>query len=231
MYEETLKLLIAKLGADHSDTLMCQENLAGAYASAGRIAEAVPLFEETLRLRTAKFGHDHPDTFPARNNLATAYSETGRMDEAITLNETTVKLATAKLGQDHPDTLGAMNNLARCYIHAKRWSDAEKIARICLSVRKEERAPDWMTYYTMCQLGAALAGQNQLTEAESFMIDGYEGMKALESTMSVPDRRLLADSVRHIVKVYSAWNKPEKAAEWKAKIALPDLPANVFAGP
>jgi len=231
MYEETLKLLTAKLGADHSDTLMCRENLAGAYASAGRVAEAVPLFEETLKRRAAKFGRDHPDTLVARNNLATAYSETGRMDEAITMNETTLKLATAKLGQDHPDTLGTMNNLARSYIHAKRWSDAEKIARMCLSVRKEAQAPDWMRYYTMCQLGAALAGQNQLAEAASFLVDGYEGMKALEPTMSVPDRRLLTDCVRHIVTVYSAWNKPEKAAEWRAKLGLPDLPANVFDRP
>jgi serine/threonine protein kinase len=228
LLEQTLKLLVAKLGADHSDTLICRENLAAAYASAGRLGEALPLFEETVKVRATKFGPDHPDTLIARNNLAMAYSESGRIDEAIAIYETTRNLVETKLGKDHRDTLGTMNELARLYLQAKRWSDAEKTARACLAIRNEAPASGWTKYYTMCQLGSALAGQNHIPEAMPFLVGGYEGMKAMEATMSLADRRLLADSVRNIIAAYLACNKPEEAAEWSAKLNLPDLPANVF---
>jgi hypothetical protein len=31
--------------------------------------------------------------------------------------------------------------------------------------------------------------------------------------------------------MYEAWGKPGKAAEWKSKLGLTDLPADVFARP
>ena len=34
-----------------------------------------------------------------------------------------------------------------------------------------------------------------------------------------------------MVRLYEAWGKPEQAAAWKAKLGLPDLPADVFARP
>ena len=61
----TLKLRESKLGPDHPDTLKSRNNLANAYWSAGRNAEAIALHEETLKLRESKLGPDHPDTLRA----------------------------------------------------------------------------------------------------------------------------------------------------------------------
>ena len=70
LFEETLKLVKAKLGPDHPDTLTSMNNLASAYQAAGKLDQALPLFEETLKLRKAKLGPDHPDTLISMNNLA-----------------------------------------------------------------------------------------------------------------------------------------------------------------
>jgi hypothetical protein len=50
------------LGDDHPDTLTSRNNLASAYASAGRVAEATTLYEQVLTDRQRVLGDDHPDT-------------------------------------------------------------------------------------------------------------------------------------------------------------------------
>jgi tetratricopeptide (TPR) repeat protein len=115
LLEETLKLMKAKLGADHPDTLASMASLAVGYHSVGKLDLALPLYEETLKLTKAKLGADHPHTLTSMNNLATSYRAAGKLDLALPLLEETLKLRKAKLGADHPDTLTSMHNLAVGY--------------------------------------------------------------------------------------------------------------------
>jgi hypothetical protein len=34
-----------------------------------------------------------------------------------------------------------------------------------------------------------------------------------------------------VVRLYEAWHQPDRAAAWKARLGLTDLPADVFARP
>jgi hypothetical protein len=62
------------LGADHPDTLASRNSLAGAYESAGRLDEAIPLHEQTLADCERVLG-DQPLTRTARANLSDAVSD------------------------------------------------------------------------------------------------------------------------------------------------------------
>ncbi|MGW5317830.1 tetratricopeptide repeat protein, partial [Nocardia thailandica] len=95
----------------HPTTLASRNNLAGAYESAGRLAEAITLYEQTLSDSERLLGPDHPDTLTSRNNLAYTYESAGRLAEAITLYEQTLSDSERVLGPDHPDTLTTRNNL------------------------------------------------------------------------------------------------------------------------
>ncbi len=86
-------------------TLESQNELALAYQSAGRTADAIANGEETLKLLTAKLGPDHPATIASRNNLALTYAAVGRRADAIAMQEESLRLSTSKLGPNHPDTL------------------------------------------------------------------------------------------------------------------------------
>ena len=90
--------------------------------SAGRPAEAIPLFEQTLVGRQRLLGADHPRTLGTRNNLAAAYRDVGRVDEAILLFEQALAGRERILGIDHPDTVTTRNNLALVYKDADRAS-------------------------------------------------------------------------------------------------------------
>ena len=112
------------LGPDHPSTLTARNNLAGAYQTAGRLDEAIPLYEQNLEDRTRILGPHHPDTLTARNNLASAYQAAGRLNEAIPLHEQNLEDRTRILGPHYPDTLNSRNNLAGAYDDAGRLDDA-----------------------------------------------------------------------------------------------------------
>ena len=81
-----------------------------------------------------------------------------------------------------------------------------------------------------------LARPREVREAEPLLLTGYEGLKAhtlaFKYYASRPSRwRRLDEAGERIVRLYEAWRQPEKAAAWRARLGLADLPADVFARP
>ena len=58
------------LGAEHPDTLISVNNLAGLYESQGRYGEAEPLYVRALAGLQRKLGPEHPTTVVVQKNLA-----------------------------------------------------------------------------------------------------------------------------------------------------------------
>jgi hypothetical protein len=112
-----------------------------------------------------------------------------------------------------------MNNLAGAYLDARRWAEAERTARECLSLRDKKSPDDWWRYHTMSQLGAALARQTKYAEAEPLLLQGYEGLKAREAKIPASRKDALAEAAARIVPFYKAWGQNDKAAEWRSRLA------------
>ena len=130
------------LGDDHPQTLTSRGNLAGAYYSAGRLDEAIPLHEEVLADRVRVLGDDHPHTLTSRGNLAGAYQSAGRLDQAITLYEEVLADRVRVLGDDHPHTLASRNNLAGAYESAGRLDEAITLLEEVLADTTRILSPD-----------------------------------------------------------------------------------------
>ncbi|MGW1171286.1 tetratricopeptide repeat protein [Streptomyces sp. NPDC001153] len=96
------------------DLASALNNLASAYATAGDLDRAIPLYERTLDDSVRVLDEDHPETLYARNNLASASASAraGDADRAIPLYERTLDDSVRVLGEDHPNTLYTRNNLA-----------------------------------------------------------------------------------------------------------------------
>jgi hypothetical protein len=60
-------------------------DLASAYHSSGRLAQAIPMYERTLQDHERIMGQDHPGTLAARANLASAYDTVGWHTAAVAL--------------------------------------------------------------------------------------------------------------------------------------------------
>jgi hypothetical protein len=75
---------------------------------------------------------------------------------------------------------------------------------------------------------ARLAWQTKLLEAEPLLVEGYSGMKAREAKIAPAAQPRLAEAIRRLVDLYTAWEKPDEAANWqkvldkaKAETAIP----------
>ena len=218
LFEETFKRRQAKLDRDHPETLNTMNNLALSYRDSGRLKEALTLYEETLARAKAKLGPDHPLTLQVMKNLGAAYQAADRLPEALPLFEAALKGRQAKLGPDHPDTLALMTQLARAYLVDKP-AQAESLLRQALAAL-EQKSPDrWRNFEVRSLLGASLLGQKKFSEAEPFLVQGYDGMKAREVKIPAPSKRLLAEAGNRVVTLYKAWGNKDKAEEWTKKLA------------
>jgi hypothetical protein len=56
-------------------------------------------------------------------------------------------------------------------------------------------------------------------------------MKAREVRIPVPERSRLHEAAERVIGLYEDWGRPDQVAAWKAKLGMPDLPADVFARP
>jgi tetratricopeptide (TPR) repeat protein len=159
---------IAKLGADHPNTLLSKHNLAVLYKAWGRKYDrAEALFREVLGTSTAKRGADHPFTLITMHSLAVLYQLQEKLDQAEPLFAEVLRVRTAKLGADHPEILQSMNNLAMLYLDQRKYDQAEKLlgraekeARQKLSIAH----PDTQKY--VHNLAECHEQMGQLTQAE-----------------------------------------------------------------
>jgi non-specific serine/threonine protein kinase/serine/threonine-protein kinase len=231
MQEEILRLETAKLGPDHPSTLMSRNNVASAYFAAGRVAEAIALLEATLKPKTVRFGPDHSSTLNSRWLLTLAYERLGRWADAESLRRDALARRRKAEKPDSPHLAGDLAGFGQNLLRQGKWPEAESVLRESLAISVKAQTDDWRRFHTMSQLGGALLGQGRYAVAEPLVIAGYEGMRARESRIAVPDRSRLREAAGRVVQLYEAWGQPEKAAAWKAKLGLTDLPADVFARP
>ena len=100
-----------------------------------------------------------------------------------------------------------------------------------LRIREKATPDDWRRYDAMSLVGGMLLGQNDYAAAEPLIVPGYEGMKARELRIAMPDRPRLREAAERVIRFYEQWNKPDQATSWKARLGIPDFPADVFARP
>ena len=60
----------------------------------------------------------------------------------------------------------------------------------------------------------ALRGLRHYGAAEALLVEGCSGVLGNSEPSNVEKRR----AVEHLVALYDAWGKPEKAAEWRTKL-------------
>lgn len=86
--------------------------------------------------------------------------------------------------------------------------------RQAVEVYRKATPDTWERFRAESLLGATLAGQKRYAEAEPLLLAAYSGLWARKYT-SASDRGDLDDVRKRIIDLYAAWDKPEKAAEWR----------------
>jgi hypothetical protein len=228
LFEEVLKRRQAQLGPDHPDTLTTMANLGVNYRDARRLPEGTALLERAWAMARKRPGA--PAVF-ILTALAERYDHAGQFAKAEPLYRAALAEEVKRRGEGSLPAASALDPLGRHLLKWHKCAEAEPLLRQCLKVRERHEPNDWETFNTKSLHGASLLGQKNLTEAEPLLLAGYEGMKQREAKVPPVAMARLVESIERLVQFYEATGRPEKAAEWKARLGRTDMPADVFARP
>ena len=188
---------------------------------ASKPSEAEPLFRQALEGYRKWQGPTGHLTIDLTRDLAALLYRSGRNAEAEPLIRYALEQCRKHFGRDNPQMAGILASMGLSLVQQGKWTKAEPLLRESLSTREKVQPDEWTTFNTRSLLGGSLLGQKKFAEAEPLIVSGYEGMKAREARIAQPGKPRLIEAAERVVKLYEAWDKKDKAAEWRAKLAKP----------
>jgi tetratricopeptide (TPR) repeat protein len=215
--EQVRSARIRKLGPYHPHTVHTLENLALAHMSAGKPEIALPLLEQAVSgLEQLKFHHG--DAGRIVGNYCTCLEELDRRAQALNWRRRWLEIQRKRSGPESAAYAESLMDLGERLIDARSYSEAEPILRECVAISRKTRPDHWSTYYAMSMLGRALFGQNKPGEAEPFLAQGYEGLKARHDHIpSLLARHHIGEALQQLIQFYESTNQVEKAKSWRAR--------------
>jgi eukaryotic-like serine/threonine-protein kinase len=230
LFEEALGLRKRKQGADHPDTLLVAFNLGVNYSDAGRHDEAVAVFDEWLPRAQARLKPDQPPRDFGLSAGAEVYTRAGRPEKAEPLLRERAARQKQATGADSPEYAVVLAQLGASLLQLQQWARAEPVLRDGLAIRERIEPGAWTTFYAKSQLGVALLGQDKFVDAEPLLLTGYEGMKQCETSIPADARFRLTEALERLVRLYDAWGKKDRAAQWREELLKAKSPAGRRSG-
>src|SRR5688500_5351684 len=167
-----------------------------------------------LETRRVKLGPEHDETLIAMNNLAGILVGQERWDEALALIEEALAIRSRIFGDAHPESLRLLRNLALMYRAQKRYEEsASRYVRLVAAQRKLYGPGDPRTLESVVGAAAVLNAVQDYEQAEALALDAYEHYRARGESEA---RTAAVASL--LVRIYEAWEKPEEARAWRARV-------------
>jgi serine/threonine protein kinase/Tfp pilus assembly protein PilF len=204
-----------------STTLMDLGLIAGAR---GDYPGAESRFQKALSAQRATLGERHPVVATTLNNLARVLYEQRRYDDAEAALQEALDIAIPALGSGHQLVAIYTLGLGRVRLAQREPAAAEALIRKGLEVRGRASTivpsrrhtfidDDWSVGASESLLGAALTAQRRYEEAENALLAARRDLAAMPN----PPAKQINTNVSRLVDLYEAWDKRDKAAEFRAR--------------
>jgi len=216
LFHKTLNSRIRVFGEEHLDTIDSMYWLGVLYWCEERYDEAEPLFVKVLKLRRRILGEDHTDTLVALYSLAWTYSCQERYKMAEPLFHKGLETTNQALGPEHPVTLETMRGLVVMMTKQGRNEKALPLAIKTLNSRRRVLPDKHIDILeSVNDLAVLYRKQGDYAKAEPLLLEALEGRR-LKLGDTHPHT---IESWHNLIDLYEAWNKPEKANEWRVKLS------------
>jgi tetratricopeptide (TPR) repeat protein len=214
LYRDALAMRRRVLGEPHPDVATSLNNLATLREDQGDFAGAEQLYRAALAMRQKLFG--------GGLLVARSLNNLGRMREAQGDDASAEPLLRQALANcDHipeirrkVDRAIFLRNLGEVLTRHKP-AEAEPLAREALSIFQELHSPARRTADAESVLGGSLAALGRYAEAEPLLTDGYAQLARASGDL----RRQRRQALERLVTLYSAWQKPDRAATYRTLLA------------
>ena len=208
----------ARRGEFHEQTRKATNVLIDVYLSQGKCDPATPLCEAMAGYYRREFGQSSEHTRRALANLGQCYRLAGRYPEAVaTLREAATGFREAARSDD-PGFRAVLANLGRALVALGRHAEAEKVLREALTLYEGQAPKSPIVFTLRSVLGEALTGRGRYADAEPLLVSGYEGLARAAGA----NPRAADDAARRVAALYEHWDKPDRAAAWRAKVRRPE---------
>lgn len=217
LFRETIET--AQWPVEHRSDLRYATERANMYREQGQYDKAEFLFDKTLETLRKDKGDEHFLTTLCMCGLVQLYVDQDRYEEANASFNEVLPIARRRLRKDHPVTIKLMNTLAVLYSKQKHYDEAEGLFDEVLKGRQRELGDDHPdTLESKNDLAVLFKQQGDHDKSEPLLLEALEGRR-----LKLGDKHPhTIESWQNMIDLYEAWNKPEKAKEWRTKLQKTD---------
>ena len=140
----------------------------------------------------------------------------GNYEEAARSYRDSLEILTRVLPEGHPGLASPIVGYGKTLLKQDRPAEAEPLLRRGLGLqRKALPTGHRKTAVTESNLGACLVRLQRYDEAERLLLDSYDAMR---TNLAAGHPRTI-EALKRIVALYDAWDKPDRRAEYAAKLS------------
>ena len=204
-----------KLRGDESRAVATNlHDLAKLMKAKGDYDGAELLQREALAIYRKLLGDEHPFVFAGLNNLALLLQTKGDYDGAEPVLREALAIRQKMLGDEHPKVARTIADLG--IVLREKGDLDEALTLLSQAVHKFAAAlgeESSQTGNARSHLGDCLTKLSRYEEAEQQLLEAHRVLK----TALGAEHKYTITAIERFVALYKAWDKPEKAAEWRAR--------------
>jgi hypothetical protein len=187
------------------------------------LEEARSGYEDVRGARQRVLGPEHPSTLDSLLSVAEIDLERGLTDQALKVCSRVLAVQRRVLPRGHADLAGTLICAGTGLNRQARFREAQADLEEAINIAGAE---SYEVARAKSLLGESLAGQRAFPRAEPWLLAGHDEL----ARDPMAPTRWRRDAAQRLVALYDAWGKPEKAKEWRAKLATQASPEPSPAG-
>ena len=213
-----LEMFRATVGDQHPMYFNALAATANVRALRGRRAEARPMFVEAIAGSRRVLGPGSPEVGITLTQYADLLAAEGSLEEAVAAAGQAHTLNHDALGPAHPNTGVTRAFVARYECRLDRFDSATAGFREALGIIEGALPPTHPRVISVRdELAGCLMRARRYDEAEAALVASFEALGGSTSSTQAP-APVRAVAAR-LVELYDAWNRPERAAAYRAVAA------------
>jgi serine/threonine protein kinase len=227
MLDQVYKAKVKKIGADHPQTLLTLSRLASTHQLAGHLDQAVVLFRQSVE-GFEKRGFQDQFAERSLSRLIAGLEKQELYAEAESWRRKWLAALKEHHKENSPQYAYQLEGLGLDLLEQQQWVEAEKVVRECQALQTKlfDTAPTmpttgslkvspWRVAHAKSMLGKTLVGQKKFAQAETLLLEGYQGMKSQEGTIPKAFQSCLQEAASWLAQFYEARAIPEKVVKWR----------------
>jgi len=195
------------------------KQIANRYESRGELDRARKLLHYVLVNQQTRLGQNDLDTLNVLEALANIDFRQGKIDAGVRKMHDALAGYRGILTMEPVQFALLLGMTGNQFNGLERYKEAEPLLQESLALRQKHLpAGHWAIASSKSLLGATLLGLKRYEEAEENLLMAYAGLTDPRAKLPENEIENVQHTVKRLMALYTAMNKPVRVAEWKARL-------------